>query len=323
MSISLTRILQQITGLNTFFAGPSASRDNGVVLLDTATVTWGTDGQGNIQATASGSSLPSGAANLVVATPNGSSGTAALRALVPADLPVGSSSQLGALQVDGTTITAAAGVISSVTPANIAFTNVANTFTSNQTIASGSLLEFPGSQHQMSFGQGGTTNEVAMVVTDVTNTQSVAAFWGYQNGGTIGVSVPTVGGFLWSGTNQAYGVMDSGITRLGGAELAIGNGAQGDASGALSLAFLNEGVGAQLTAAATITPTTSIHHVTGATVIETITVPAKAAAGWTLTLIPDSAGTTGLTGNISLASTLVQNRALTMTWDGTKFYPSY
>jgi hypothetical protein len=54
MSINLTRLLQQITGLNSFFQGPAASRQAGVVLLDTATVTWATDGQGNVQATSTG-----------------------------------------------------------------------------------------------------------------------------------------------------------------------------------------------------------------------------------------------------------------------------
>jgi hypothetical protein len=118
MSINLTSILQNITGLNSFFAGPAASRQAGVVLEDSATVTWTTDGQGNVQATAAGGA-PSGAANLVEATPNGSSGAATLRALVPADLPVGSSTQKGAVEVDGTTITATAGVISVAAPAGM------------------------------------------------------------------------------------------------------------------------------------------------------------------------------------------------------------
>lgn len=142
MSISLTRILQQITGLNTFFQGPNAGRSNGVVLEDSATVTWSTDGQGNIQATAAGGSS-SGPANEVLATPNGSSGTAALRALVSADLPVGSASQAGAVKVDGTTITATAGVISAIgggmqliqnqtlssTETSVTFSSIPQTFT--------------------------------------------------------------------------------------------------------------------------------------------------------------------------------------------------
>jgi hypothetical protein len=199
MSISLTRILQQITGLNTFFAGPSASRDNGVVLLDTATVTWGTDGQGNIQATAGGT-LPTatGAGQVLTSTGAGTTYTAQA-------LPVGSASQGGIVKVDGTTITANAGVIS--TAATVALNTV----------------------------------------------------------------------------------------------------------------------GTQITAASTIAPTSTVHHITGATVVETITAPAGVTAGWTLILIPDDASgqATGTSGNIALASTMVQHKALHLTYDGTNFYPSY
>lgn len=52
-------------------------------------------------------------ANLVYAGPaSGAAAAPTFRALVSADLPVGSSSQLGAVKVDGTTITASGGVIS-------------------------------------------------------------------------------------------------------------------------------------------------------------------------------------------------------------------
>jgi hypothetical protein len=62
----------------------------------------------------SSATAPSGPANEVYATPNGSSGSASLRSIVANDLPTGSSSQLGILKVDGTTITASSGVISAV-----------------------------------------------------------------------------------------------------------------------------------------------------------------------------------------------------------------
>jgi hypothetical protein len=61
---------------------------------------------------AAGASLPSGAANEVLASPNGSSGLATLRALVPADLPVATTSALGAVRPDGSSITISAGIIS-------------------------------------------------------------------------------------------------------------------------------------------------------------------------------------------------------------------
>jgi len=80
--------------------------------------------------------------------------------------------------------------------------------------------------------------------------------------------------------------------------------------------------GAQVTAANTITPTGAIFHVTGATVIKIINLPYVGFTGF-ITLIPDSAFTTDATGNIALASTGVINKAMTMTYDGTKWYPSY
>jgi len=201
MSIGLTSILQRIQGMNTFFRGPNAGRETGVVLEDTDTITWGTDGYGNIQATAVGTlPLPTatGAGQVLTSTGAGTTYTAQA-------LPVGSSSQGGIVEVDGTTITASAGVIS-------------------------------------------TAAKVAL------NT-----------------------------------------------------------------------VGTQITAASTIAPTSTVHHITGATVVETITAPAGVTAGWTLILIPDDASgqATGLTGNIALASTMVQHKALHLTYDGTNFYPSY
>ena len=87
------------------------------------------------------------------------------------------------------------------------------------------------------------------------------------------------------------------------------------------------GLQTQITAAATITPTAALAHITGATVVETITPPSGLQSGATFTLIPDDASgqATGTTGNIALASTLVQKKALILTWDATaaKWYPSY
>jgi hypothetical protein len=57
--------------------------------------------------------LPTGSGNEVVATPaDGSSAPAALRALVPADLPVATTGALGVVKPDGSTITISGGVIS-------------------------------------------------------------------------------------------------------------------------------------------------------------------------------------------------------------------
>jgi len=98
-------------------------------------------------------------------------------------------------------------------------------------------------------------------------------------------------------------------------------GANGIWTGASGLA----GVGAILTAAATIAPTNAVHHVTGTTAISTITPPSGLAKGSKLTLIPDAATgqTTTTGGNIALGTTMVQNKALILTYDGTNWYPSY
>jgi len=89
-----------------------------------------------------------------------------------------------------------------------------------------------------------------------------------------------------------------------------------------ALQVLSYAIGPQITAAATIAPTSLIHHVTGATPIATITPPWGNFKG-DLTLIPDSAFTTVTGGNIARATTAVLNVALKMTFDGTSWYPSY
>ena len=80
--------------------------------------------------------------------------------------------------------------------------------------------------------------------------------------------------------------------------------------------------GAVLTSAATIAPTEAIHHVSGTGVITTISLPYTNFVG-SIVLIPDAAFTTTTAGNIYLASTGVVNKAMTMTYDGTKWSPSY
>jgi hypothetical protein len=82
-------------------------------------------------------------------------------------------------------------------------------------------------------------------------------------------------------------------------------------------------VGAVIASATTIAPTNPIFHVSGTTAVVTITVPPAFPAGGSLYIIPDGAFTTTTAGNISLASTAVANKTLIMTWDGTKWNPSY
>jgi hypothetical protein len=89
-----------------------------------------------------------------------------------------------------------------------------------------------------------------------------------------------------------------------------------------------QAVGTALASAATIAPTSPIHHITGTTQITTITAPANftvSGMGGCIVFIPDGAWTTGTTGNIALASTATVSRALTMCYDNgaSKWYPSY
>jgi len=88
-------------------------------------------------------------------------------------------------------------------------------------------------------------------------------------------------------------------------------------------AFFNGPASSVLASAGTIAPTGNIHHISGTAAIATITVPAACAPTCALTLIPDAAFTTTTAGNISLASVAVANKALILTWDGTKWNPSY
>ena len=69
--------------------------------------------------------------------------------------------------------------------------------------------------------------------------------------------------------------------------------------------------------------TGTIFTVSGTNAITGITVPNGAAPGYQVTLIPSGAFTTTNAGNIRIASTAVVGKTLVMTWDGTKFDPSY
>jgi hypothetical protein len=261
MSVNLTTALQNLGGRDPNFVeidgsgNPIASRQSGMVLLDTASITWSCPGPvyNSIQATA-----------------------------VAGDEDVTS--------VFGRTgaVVAATGDYTAAQVTNAPDLTASNNFTgASQTIsAANPSLTFVDTAWFNSQFNIGVTGQAAAYLFSAGLHSCITFSQAVQNTVLIGSNI-------------------------------------GDASGILVAGFITVGVGAQLTAASTITPTNSVHHVTGATAIETITVPAGVGAGWQFTLIPDSAGVTGITGNIALASTLVLNKALTLTWDGTKFYPSY
>jgi len=87
-------------------------------------------------------------------------------------------------------------------------------------------------------------------------------------------------------------------------------------------------VGTAIASSATIAPTKPVTHVTGVTAISTIAVPSAfsgSSLGGLLTLVPDGLWSTNTSGNISISTTAVVGKALTMFYDsGTaKWYPSY
>lgn len=85
------------------------------------------------------------------------------------------------------------------------------------------------------------------------------------------------------------------------------------------------GTAVTLASAATIAPTTWLTFVTGTTQVATITPPVNGIHSLVLVFTNASPGATLTSGNIQLATTVVQNKALMMTYDpGTaKYYPSY
>ena len=86
--------------------------------------------------------------------------------------------------------------------------------------------------------------------------------------------------------------------------------------------WFDEGIGATIVAATTISPTSLIFKTSGVTPIATINLPKSNFIG-SITILPTAAFTTTTAGNIALASTAIVNKALTMTYDGFKWWPSY
>ena len=81
-----------------------------------------------------------------------------------------------------------------------------------------------------------------------------------------------------------------------------------------------------LASAATIAPVTPIAFVSGVTTINTITAPAPISTnGGSIEIIPTGLWSTGITGNIALATVAAVNKTLRLTYDPitTKWTPSY
>ena len=127
---------------------------------------------------------PNGAANLIVATPNGSSGTASPRAMVAADMPAATSSAFGAVKPDNTTITISGGVISSVgggggtpggSPTNVQFYAPSGP----AGFAGDSTFTFATSSHTLAF-QNGSSSATAPAGDNSTKVANTAAVFNSQ-----------------------------------------------------------------------------------------------------------------------------------------------
>ncbi len=83
-------------------------------------------------------------------------------------------------------------------------------------------------------------------------------------------------------------------------------------------------VGADIASATSIIPSGTFFIVSGTTAIATITVPEGWAPGMSIDINPTGVFATTTAGNIGLVSSAsVVGRILRMTWDGTKWWPSY
>lgn len=87
--------------------------------------------------------------------------------------------------------------------------------------------------------------------------------------------------------------------------------------------FYSSAAPATVASAGTIALTTQITLVSGTAAIVTITVPTGCGVACTVTFVPTGIYTTTTAGNIRLASTAIVGRTMFMTWDGTKWDPSY
>ena len=179
------------------------------------------------------------------------------------------------------------------------------------------------------------SNEIGEVI--ITNT-GVQTFNGLA-GALQGVSAAVAGtGISVSGATGSVTITNTGVQTFNGLAGAVTGVTVGGTNtftalntfqgGAAIYGIVSTGITAPTIASATtITPTKAITFISGSAAIQAIIPPSgiSTAAGGQITLIPTGAFTTTTAGNIALASTAVQYKAMIMTYDGgtTKWYPSY
>lgn len=88
-------------------------------------------------------------------------------------------------------------------------------------------------------------------------------------------------------------------------------------------AFVEDLLGAVVPIAGTIIPTAQVFPVSGSGTISTITASGGMQPGDKLYLLPLSGWITNTSGNIMAATNAIIGKVLVMTWDGSKFWPSY
>lgn len=181
--------------------------------------------------------------------------------------------------------------------------NTAHTFDNTTALTAGRFIA--------EFKQGGTSKTKITAAGTVTVPNGTGFFNTAENSGIIPVS----------GT---FSVVQYGSSGFGPAAADYPNGDATTPWGSVFGKWHSSTLGANLASGATITPTTSIHHVTGTSAVDTIAT-ANLPTGFrgTIILIPNGAFTWTTGGNIALAGTAVVSKALHMTWNGTSWYPSY
>jgi hypothetical protein len=145
--------------------------------------------------------------------------------------------------------------------------------------------------------------------------------------GTTGVAVPNGSGIFNTAGSLGLTIAVSGVLSAGAFGGPIGpqvdnNTSSGASTNRWSASYAywyDNKLGAQLTAAATVTPTSGLHHVTGATTIDTIATTNLPTSGNVFfTIIADGGTITwSAAGNILTAGTVAQNKAATFVFDAT------
>lgn len=185
----------------------------------------------------------------------------------------------------------------------------------NSVINHGNVTTARGASAQLFTGGGAVTSEGSGLFVDVNIAPSTSVI-------TYGVNVSEV--ISQAGTGTAYGVY-VGTVDANTKYSFYANDATAPSRflGGAYAPFHTAPASTIIASGGTIAPTGMVHHISGTAAIATITVPATCTPTCVLYLVPDGLFTTTNAGNISLASTAVVNKTLIMTWDGTKWNPSY